>query len=418
MIARRYLLPLAVALAALALPASAGAYVYWGDFSGAIGRANNDGSEANQSFIPGAEVVAPLAVDSGHLYYTTSEEDEMGGPAVVRTNLDGGEATPLPEGFLFNGNGVGAVDAEHVYYIDSSGIGRAGLSGENPEPEFLAVGGQLGGIAIYSGYIYWTNFNGGFGESIGRASLATKVVDEEFVEFEISEAAGPRSIAVGAAGVFWTMDPAFDGSFDGNIGFVGLGGGTPTLDEIPGANATAASGLALAGPDLYWSNFREGSGASLVRAELQGAGSTIEPFLPTVAGGSIAANSAGPTSPPLTPPTGPPAPPPPPAAPAPPSTSTPPFKLAKLKLNPKAGTASLLVDLPGPGKLVLAGRGLIGAKQTVAKAGSTTLTLKPSAATRATLEKLGKKKVTAKITFTPRGGTPRTASKPVTLKLN
>lgn len=418
--ARRYLPPmaLALALAALVVPSAAGAYVFWNTGGGTIGRADNDGANVTQSLVGGVESGEPIAVDPTHLYFTTDEENAAAKSAVARTNLDGGEATLLPEGLLGqNGSGIEAVDAEHVYWADSSGIGRARLDGSSIEPEFIKVVGQFGGIAVYGGFVYWTYFEGGFGETIGRANLATKKVDPEFVKFATPEAAGPRAIAVDAQGIFWTMDPAFDGPYLGDIGHAGLLGGTPVLDEIPGANAEAASGLAIDGSDLYWFDFEEGFGTSLARAVVGGSGSSVNRHLVNHVGlGSLAVNSAGPPPPPSPPAI--PAPPPPPAGNPPARTPLPALKLAKLKLNAKAGTASIAVTVTGPGKLALAGGGLIAAKKTVAKAGPVSLTVKPTKATRATLEKLGKKRVTAKITFTPAGGAPTTESKSLTLKLS
>jgi virginiamycin B lyase len=61
---------LAAGLFALALPASAGALVYWANYTGGtIGRANLDGSGiADQSFIAGAEQPRGVAVDGQHVY--------------------------------------------------------------------------------------------------------------------------------------------------------------------------------------------------------------------------------------------------------------------------------------------------------------------------------------------------------------
>ena len=291
----------------MAVPASAGAYVFWNtNGGGSIGRADNDGSDADQNFITGAESAAPLAVDSTHLYYTTDHESQMGGILdVARTNLDGGEATLLPEGFLGqSGEGIGAVDADHVYWVDGTGIGRAKLDGSDREPEFLEVGGsaEFGGIAIYSGFVYWTDYEGGFGHEIGRANLSSKLIESQYVDFEVPEASGPRAIAVDAAGIFWTMEPAFDGTFAGDISHAGFGG-TATLNEIPGVSAEPASGLAIEGSDLYWFDFEEGFGTSLAHAVVAGSGSSVNRHLVNhVGNGWLAVSSAGPSAVPGPPP--------------------------------------------------------------------------------------------------------------------
>jgi hypothetical protein len=417
-------LPLAglALLALLLLPASAGAYVYWNtNGGGSIGRADNDGSGANQTFIAGAEGAAPLAVDSGHLYYTTDQESQMGGGnEVARTDLDGGEAALLPEGFLGQGGeGIGAVDGEHIYWLDSSGIGRAKLDGSDREPEFLnsAGGPEAGGIAIYSGFVYWTNYEGGFGDEIGRANLSSKVVEPQYIVFEVPEALGPRAIAVDAAGIFWTMEPAFDSTFAGNIAHAGFGG-TATLDEIPGVSADAASGLAIEGSDLYWFDFEEGFGTSLAHAVIAGSGSSVNRHLVNhVGNGWLAVNSAGPSAPP-----GPPPPPGPGAGPGPSPTPAPaPLKtlpVPKLKLNAKAGTATLTLTVPGPGQVVLSGTGIKHLHKTAKAAGPVALLVQPTKATAKKLKRGGSDKVSAKVTFTPSAGDPSSRVVKVTLKLN
>ena len=66
--------------------AKADAYVYWGDFqNGRIGRAANDGTDVNDSFI--AEAGAgpdAVAVDAGHVYWA-----DQTGESIGRANIDG-----------------------------------------------------------------------------------------------------------------------------------------------------------------------------------------------------------------------------------------------------------------------------------------------------------------------------------------
>jgi hypothetical protein len=400
---RRCLVPLVLALALLVAPPSASAYVYFGA-ADSIGRVDNDGTGADPNFIAGADPFAPLAVDAAHLVYTTDQEGQNADPIIGRTNLDGGEATTLPDGFLaHSGSGIGAVDAEHVYWVSNGGIGRAKLDGSSPELEYLVPSGLIGGIAVYNGYIYWTVYQGGAGEDIGRASLSTKIIDNEFVEL-VGES-GPRAIAVDADGIFWTWSGG--GPYEGKIGHASLGGGTPVLDEIPGADVGTASGIAITGSDLYWFNFEEGFGVSLAHADLQGSGSTIDRhFIDHVGYGSLAANAAGPA------PT--PAPPPPPTSgqssggPGSSAPSTPPplkeLRAPKVKLNRKTGSATLTVVAPGPGKLALSGAGVRSVRKTVKAAGAVALTVRPTAKTAAKLKATGTARVAVKLTFTPLTG--------------
>src|SRR4051794_34672814 len=61
--------------AAAALAPGAGAYVYWArGAGGGVGRANNDGSDVRNKFIPGSGEGSDcgVAVDSSHVYWVNS----------------------------------------------------------------------------------------------------------------------------------------------------------------------------------------------------------------------------------------------------------------------------------------------------------------------------------------------------------
>ena len=119
-----------LAFATLALAARADAYVYWtNNDTGAIGRANLDGTDANQSFITGANHPYGLAVDGAHLYWT----NDFGNGTIGRADLDGTGATRAssPRGSRMRtawvtvtcGSGV-AVDGAHVYWVSKFGDPR------------------------------------------------------------------------------------------------------------------------------------------------------------------------------------------------------------------------------------------------------------------------------------------------------
>ncbi|HEX3042061.1 MAG TPA: hypothetical protein VHP56_08255 [Solirubrobacterales bacterium] len=102
-----------------------------------------------------------------------------------------------------------------------------------------------------------------------------------------------------------------------------------------------------------------------------------------------------------------------------PPGSTPPsneFSFGKVTLNEKRGTASLAVTVPGPGKLVLGGKGVKGATKSVAAAGKATLSIKATGKALKKLNNTGSASLVAKVTFTPTGGSPRTKTKSLTLK--
>jgi hypothetical protein len=92
------------------------------------------------------------------------------------------------------------------------------------------------------------------------------------------------------------------------------------------------------------------------------------------------------------------------------------FKFGKLTLNTKKGTATLSVKVPGPGSLVLKGKGIHTAKHTAKKSGNVKLPVKLAGGAKRKLLAGGKAEVVAKVAFTPTAGTPLTKKKALTLK--
>jgi hypothetical protein len=107
-------------------------------------------------------------------------------------------------------------------------------------------------------------------------------------------------------------------------------------------------------------------------------------------------------------------------APAPGGSAGPPpsnnFSFGKLKLDKKKGTATLTVIVPGPGTLVLSGKGLKGTAKAAGAAGKAMLPVKAVAKALKKLNANGAVTLKAKVTFTPSGGSGRTAAKALTLK--
>jgi hypothetical protein len=103
------------------------------------------------------------------------------------------------------------------------------------------------------------------------------------------------------------------------------------------------------------------------------------------------------------------------------------FSFGKLKRNKKKGTATLTVELPGPGTLVLTGKGLIRQRpaaaprasgvlaKTVSAAGRVNLKVKPKGKKKSKLYRAGKVTVTAKVTYKPTSGLPNTKAKRIKL---
>ncbi len=111
--------------------------------------------------------------------------------------------------------------------------------------------------------------------------------------------------------------------------------------------------------------------------------------------------------------------------PPPPAKPSNQFSVPKTAISSKAGSATLSVKLPGKGKLELLGNAKSGKKTikvgrvvlTATKSGTFKLTLKPSKAAKDLLKKKGSLKVTLKLTYTPTGGTAKSSTRTVTLKL-
>src|SRR5262245_14344946 len=102
---------LTTAILALAT-AHAEAAVYWTSGS-AIGRANNDGSNADPTVIDGLQGLGGIAVDDAHIYWANAADGAIG-----RANLDG---SGIYQRFLSTGAGTTptgvAVDGGHVYWV-------------------------------------------------------------------------------------------------------------------------------------------------------------------------------------------------------------------------------------------------------------------------------------------------------------
>jgi hypothetical protein len=90
--------------------------------------------------------------------------------------------------------------------------------------------------------------------------------------------------------------------------------------------------------------------------------------------------------------------------------------LLRTVTNERRGTAILVAQVPGPGVLLLTGRGLRTAKREAKAAGTVNLPVEAMAKARLTLAKRGALTLTAKVTFTPTGGTAATQAKALRLR--
>lgn len=113
------------------------------------------------------------------------------------------------------------------------------------------------------------------------------------------------------------------------------------------------------------------------------------------------------------------------------------FSVPRTSINSRNGSATFSVRLPGAGTLALAGTAKKPAKKkrrarrsqggrqitvgrvrlTVSRAGTYKVTLKPGSAAKRILRSKRKLKTSTRLTYTPKGGTARTSTRTVTLKL-
>lgn len=130
----------------LATAAHAGGYVYWTANGSTFGRANLNGTAANQRFIAGASRPRMLAVTARYIYWA-SDNNTIG-----RANRNG---TAVNQRFIIGASGpVGvAVNSNHVYWANNGTgtIGRANLNGTGAEQRLLTARGHPRGVAVNSG---------------------------------------------------------------------------------------------------------------------------------------------------------------------------------------------------------------------------------------------------------------------------
>lgn len=101
------------------------------------------------------------------------------------------------------------------------------------------------------------------------------------------------------------------------------------------------------------------------------------------------------------------------------------FSIPRKTISSKTGSVTFSVKLPGAGKLGVLGTAKAGKKSikvgnvtlTVGKAGTYSVTLKPTGAAKQMLSKKGSLKVNLTFTFSPTGGVAKTMTSAVTLKL-
>ena len=246
-------------LLSLALPAGAGAYVYWGNEDGStVGRAELDGSGVNQSFITSTPDSGPcgIAVNDTHIFWANYDQ----GTTIGRANLDGSNANPS---FITGADdpcGV-AVNDTHVFWANYSAdtIGRANLDGSAPNQSFIATSEPCG-LAIDDTHIFWGSY---LQDNIGRAELANPAgANGSF----ITGGDYTCGVAVNDTHVFWANE---DGGVLGNgsIGRANIDGSAPDQEFITVVTGPETCGVAVNQTHIYWG---DDDGTDIGRANLDG----------------------------------------------------------------------------------------------------------------------------------------------------
>jgi Domain of unknown function (DUF5050) len=241
-----------VACGCLWFSAQASAYVYWSNAgTNTIGRANLDGTAANESFIGGAHSPFGIAVNGQYVYWSNSNG------TIGRANLDGSGAN---QSFITGAHSAGgiAVNGQYIYWANGSSntIGRANLNGTGVNQSFITGASVPTNVAVNSQYIYWSNDDYPSNISIARANLSGTGVNENFIE-----GAGAEQIALNSQYIYWADFQA------GEIRRANLSG-TGSTGLV--ATAGAPAGVAVDGSYVYWDNSFAGSGGTIGRAALNG----------------------------------------------------------------------------------------------------------------------------------------------------
>src|SRR6266849_2145773 len=137
----------------LVAAASAEGFVYWtNDGVNSIGRANLDGTSANQGFITGASRPVGVAVNGSSLFWSNNAANSFG-----IANLDGsGARIFIGPGQSSSPEGI-ALDESHIYWATglANTIGRANLDGTGATQSFITGAGDPFDVAVDAAHIYW-----------------------------------------------------------------------------------------------------------------------------------------------------------------------------------------------------------------------------------------------------------------------
>lgn len=339
------------------------------------GKGSDSGSSIGGSGGLGGRLEADLAVSPGQLLFV-----EVGGPGsnapLTAGGFNGGGDSVIFFS-LAGGGGGGATDLRSCSVLAMSCSGAS----DSLSSRLIVAGGGGGGGAL--GQL--TTGTGGGGGNAGQDGQA---------------GAGSPTMA-GEGGNAGTQA----GGGAGGLGHSGGSNGTPGSFG-KGGNGTATSGAEPGGGG--GGGYFGGGGGGTGNGAGGGGGGGGSSFASTAASNvSIATDSSGI-----------------PRVEISPSNS---FYLGKVKRTKHKGTATLTVDVPGPGTLVLTGKGLVKqrpggapravrvAAKTVSAGGKVKLKVRAKGKKKRKLNRTGKVKVKAKVTYTPIGADPNSKVKRIKL---
>jgi hypothetical protein len=352
----------------LAAP-GAGAFIYWSANATGLLRATNDGAEFG-FFVSTPQFSDAVAIDDQHVYWTSSD-GRIGRADISGANPDPNFITGLPD-YL---PGL-AVNGTNIYWSSLTSIGRADLDGGGIVPKLIKTT-HASGLALDSQHIYWGENSLG---TVGRASLNGRNPEVEFVPAP----GDPCSVAVDSSYLYWS-------DATGNaIGRASLDGSTVEPKFIdPGVPIDC--GVAVFQSHIYFGTNLYPSPSSMARVATDGSDLQTVFFSLGVYGGpfvQMAVDGRGPAS--AGPPNG--------------------FKVGKFKRNKRKGTARIIVMVPGPGTLTVFGKQVKKASRKAAEAGKLSLPLRPR---RRLMRRLGTEHralVAFRLKYLPTGGEPATKS--------
>jgi hypothetical protein len=162
---------------------------------------------------------------------------------------------------------AGDASANFVYWASGgqTTIGRAKLNGSGVNNAFITGLSNVGGVAVDSKYIYWTQGTTAT-SSIGRANLDGTGVNQNFIPHagsvqDFDPAPSHAGIAVNGSSIFW------DNTGSGFVGRANIDGSSPTGSLVQ-AGPDPACGIAADQNFVYWLDV--GLAQSVSRATVNG----------------------------------------------------------------------------------------------------------------------------------------------------